>query len=468
MAPRVIPPPPWEQQGTQASVPPPPWEQEQAAPPTRLEQLQAMPKPTAFQREAAKHIRDTQMGQTQATYEQDISNAKARAAGQAAEMLPFAALAPMTGGTSLAAGAGIMAAAGVAGGLAREGTKAAMGSSEIPQTPAAVAKTLGIDAATGVLGEVGGRATGKVLKELLPRLVIRSAAKDQMGKTALTQMFDQTRSQISQVAGNASVDVTNAYHTALNELSALPSGTGKLGGRLTQMSEKANAIFSDIRKDVGLAGGSVAKSTQQPLDALIEMRGRLNQIAWDQSAVTGREGAILQRFADNLDKDIRAGLAAVGGDATALYNQANSILKIQTRQEIGTRVVEDALKRMASRGIYAGTAGGLGGGYLGYRRGGPVGAIKGAAEGAVAGAALGAASVVPSKLSAWAVDYINSNPAAKAELSRAIDFYMKGDTANWAASASRAVTVAGIRDHVKEAIRHPETLSDAAPPAPAQ
>src|SRR5438128_492093 len=93
---------------------------------------------------SAANIRNIQHEQAVATQEQGEQDAYGRAAGQATEMLPFAVAAPFTGGASLGVGLGLMGAAGVAGGLMREGTRAAMGSSEIPQTPKALAATLGI------------------------------------------------------------------------------------------------------------------------------------------------------------------------------------------------------------------------------------------------------------------------------------------------------------------------------------
>lgn len=470
MAEGVVPPPPWEEEAKKKGIPPPPWEAPESTF-SRIEQLKAKAPKGEVARKARTHLTNIGMAQSAATQEQEEKNAYARAAGQAAEMLPFAAAAPFTGGVSLAAGgglvgataaAGLMGAAGLAGGLARIGVKSKMGSSEIPQTPKQVAAELGVDVATGMLGEATGRGIGKIFKEIIPKLVVRSAAKDQLGRTLLTQSFDQTRQQLSQATSNMHVDVTSSYLKFFDEMGTLPKGMGKLGKRLTQLTEKEQAIFSDVAKDLNVAQGTV--SNLQPLDALVEMRGRLNQIAWDKDVLTPRGQAILQRFADNLDNDIKAGLKGAGPEAEALYAKANAIWKIQKRQEIGTKVVEDALQRMTTRGVYAGTAGAAGGGYAGYRRGGVAGAAKGALEGAVAGAAIGASTAAPPKISAWVLERLMAHPQASVQIKKAIDFYAKGESANAAAAASRAVTLAKIRNDIKEAIRHPEVIAPTVPP----
>jgi hypothetical protein len=91
-------------------------------------------------------------------------DAYGRAAGQAAEMLPFAA-APFTAGTSLPA---VLPSwvAGVAGILMREGTKAAIGSGD-PADAQRTCHTLGADAVTGWLGEAAAEDS-RVLKEAVP------------------------------------------------------------------------------------------------------------------------------------------------------------------------------------------------------------------------------------------------------------------------------------------------------------
>lgn len=440
---RVIPPPPWEAEAKNKGIPPPPWEEK---PKKRF--------PVGSQsRRSEANIRNIQVEQAAADQKQGERDAYGHALGQAAEMLPFAVAAPFTGGASLPVGLGLMSAAGVAGGLMREGTKAVVGSSDIPQTPKALAATLGVDAVTGMVGEATGRGIGAVFKELIPKLVVRSAAKDQLGRTLLTQAFDKTRGEISTLAPGVHADVTGSYLKFFNEVATLPAGTGKLGARLTKLTPKAQAIFSDVGKDLNIAQGTV--SNAQPLDALIEMRGRLNQIAWDKEALGGREQAIMQRFADNLDKDIRSGLRTVGPEAEALYNKANAIWKIQMRQEIGTRVVENALSRMTSRGLGAGVIGGVGGGIYGGRKGGVEGAVKGAAEGAIGGAAIGMASAAPPKISAWVLERLMAHPQAAKEVGKAIDFYAKGQTDNAASAIIRGVTVARIRNDIKAALEQP-------------
>lgn len=417
-----------------------------------------------------------QYEQSQASATQDIRNKVSGVVGDVAAAAPFALAAPLTGGMSMLGTTAVMGGLGVLGGAMREAVKDIGGSTEVPKTPQDMAKTLGIDFFTGAIAEPTGylagkaaKGLGKIFAEQIPQLVVRSAAKHEMGKALLDQAFDATRAEISNVAPGVHVDVTGSYLKFFDDVSSLPRGKGHLGTRLTQLSDKAQGIFSDVGKDLKIAQGTT--SALQPLDALIEMKGRINQIAHDVSTLTGREGPIFQRFAKNLDDDIRAGLKSVGPDAEALFNRANNILKVQKQQDVGLKVVELALKRGAYLSAWGGMAGVVGG-----RKGGLEGMGKGFLEGAFAGGTMGAVSALGPRMSShilasqkigpWVLERLGADPRSRAAFNKAVDFYMKGQTTDAGLQAARAFGIAGIRNDIKEALKQTSAEPEPAMIAP--
>jgi len=416
-------------------------------------------------RRSEANLRNIALEQSKATFEQEKADAESHALGQAAEMLPFAAAAPFTGGASLGAGLGLMGAAGVAGGLMREGTKAAMGSSQIPQTPKALAQTLGVDAVTGMVGEGVGRIGTKVVTALIPQLIQRSAVAHTLGHDALQKSWDATRGELDTLTSGTYVDVTGAYHKFHDAMAALPKGEGATGTALTAFKDKVATVLNNVSKDLKISGGGT--SVKQRLDSLIEMKGQLNSIAWDKelNQGAGRQLTRLKALADDLNGQIKAAIKTLpnADEAMALYDKSNSFMKILNSQNVGLIMTEKMLGRMFSRGaIGAAALGGIGG-YEGYRKGGITGALEYGAAGAVSGAAAGAMQAAVPRISTWVFELMAKHPKTASYVKEAIELYGKGESENANALMVRAAGVAEVRDAIKEAIRHPAVLNPEQP-----
>lgn len=442
----------------------------------RISELKAAAPKGEVARKAATHLRSMGVAQTAATYEQEKKDAYARAAGQAAEMLPFAAAAPFTGGLSWAGGAALMGGAGLAGGLMREGTKAIMGSSETPKSTKEIATTLGVDSLTGALAEPVGRIGTKLITGLIPTILKRSAVRHELGRDLLQKSWDTVRGKLDNLTSNHFVDVTSSYNKFKDMMDTLPKGTGKTGAALTAFKEKIGNLLNDVSADLKVGGAGTTVS--QRLDALIEMKGQANAIAWDAelNRGAGRQMQRVKQFVGDLDKDIRTAIKTLpdAKEAEALFNEANAHMKILNRQSAGVIMTEKALGYMARRGALGAAIGAAGGaGYGGHKGGLRTAAIYGL-EGAAAGATFGLTEAAIPRMSTWALDFMAHHPKTADDVRRAINFYIRGDEGKASALMVRAASVAEVRDAIKEVFRHPSTIAPTQtpeqmqPPATAQ
>ena len=403
---------------------------------------------TAAQRESKRRIANIGVEQAAADQKQGDINAKTKFAGQMAEALPFAAAAPFTGGMALLPALGTMAAAGAAGGALREGIKATGGSNEIPKSMGDLALTLGIDAATGAAGEGLGRGIGAVGKTLLPKLIVRSAAKAAQGRALLEDAFVQTRNKLYQTLQGATgvapkIDIEPALQTAYDSLAHLPRAGGQFGQRFGGMTPAGKEIVSAIESDLLLTGGSVAN--MQPLDGIIRAKSSLQRAAWQESGLSVEEKNTFKSLANDLDKEIKKGLVQAGPEAQTLYQKSQDLMILERKRDLATDFAETAIRRLGGKAV----VGGLVGGGAGYEKGGIGGAIKGAA----AGAAVGAAAAATPRLSSLVLEQAMSHPEAVKILGKALDFAVKGEKGRASELALRAFVVAGARNTIKEAIR---------------
>jgi len=313
---------------------------------------------TDFQRRSRQRLADLQTQTGAANYAQDMSNAKGEFAGQVAAAVPLGIAAPLTGGASLAGGLAMAGAAGATGGLLRETTKGAFGSNDIPMTGKEIAKTLSLDAVLGVAGEGGGRAISGFSKQLVPKLIQRAAAKTEAGANILEQQFAQTREKLytlAKDAGDPKVNLGTELSDAYDKLMTIPKGVGKIGQRFAGMSPKAAEVMGDIQNALELSGGGVGKD--QPLSALIRMKGDLAQFAWKEPTLSAEERQIFKGLAGSVDRKLRDALGAVGGDAAkGLLSDANALLKTQREYNVGLDLMETALRKTTIRGAIANVA----------------------------------------------------------------------------------------------------------------
>lgn len=436
-----------------------------------------------------------QYEQAQASATQDIKNYVGRAAGETAAMVPFAIAAPMTAGTSLAAGAGIMGAAGLASGLAREGTKKAIGSSEVPKGWD-LAKAVGADVAWGASGEATGRGLFLAASQL-PKAIEHAANKSAAGKALLEKAYAGIRSELDAVVGKRPVNVERPLLDAKRRLEALPEGKGAFGEQFTGLTGKAEETYSNIVEGVKAkreaakatksltklkarqtklenvtsgvqAGEAVAKtgremiaemeaklekingriSSHQPLDALIEIKGNAQQMAYGPTTNV-RERPVFRDMAETLDKIIKEQIA---GDpqAAALYKRANDLGKTVFQVPVASTMAQRFIHSYASRLVGYSIFGAGAGAYFGHS---PMAAAAGAAAGA--GVSVG----VP-KLATLILQQTMDHPKAAAELSKGIEFFMRGDVGRARDMADRAFVMAGVRETVKEWIKQNQPPPD--------
>lgn len=393
-------------------------------------------------KKARVHLANLQTETAGAEYKQEMSNIKGKAIGQAAAMVPFAVAAPFTGGASLPVGLGLMGAAGLAGGTANETVKALFGSTEMPESGKALALSLGLDAALGAAGEGTGRAIGSIGFTLLPKLIERSAAKAEAGKLVLTQAFGDTRNALYQIVGKKPVNVGPMLNDAYQALARLPKGTGAMGKRFSGPTGPASELLANLEADLGLTGGKIA--AEQPLDALVRMKGSLSQMAHKEAGLNDEEGLIVKQLVRKLDAKLKEEMKPFGPVAEALYKKSNAIMETQKEHLAIVDITEKAMKTMVGRA----TAGGLFGGGVGmYRTRG----VAGAAEGAAIGALAGAASTLPPKLSTLIIEQTMSHPQASTLMRRAAKFAIEGREGQATTLALRAMGMAGARETIKAA-----------------
>lgn len=398
-------------------------------------------------KKARVNLANLQGETTKANYEQDISNIKGKAVGEAAAMAPFAAAAPFTGGASLGVGLTLMGAAGLVGGTARETAKALLGSTEMPESGKVLALGLGLDAGLGMAGEGTGRAISSVGLTLIPKLIQRSAAKAEAGKMVLDQAFGDARNALYEIVGKTPVNVGPMLNDAYQALGKLPKGAGSMGKRFSGPTGPASEILGALEADLGLAGGKIA--ADQPLDALVRMKGSLSQMAFKESGLNTEERLIVKQLVTKLDKTLKEEMKPIGPVAEALYKKANDLMIVQKERSAAVQMAERAMKTMVGRAM----AGGLMGGGVGmYKSRG----LTGAAEGAALGALAGATSTLPPKLATLILEQTMSHPEAAPLYRKAIKFFVEGSEGPAVALATRAMLLAGARDTIKAAKEAPD------------
>lgn len=413
--------------------------------------IKATPQLGDVSKQARKNMANNLAAQTAGQYDQDIADARGQFAGTALAAVPAAAAAPFTAGASLPAAMGIAAGAGALGGLAREGTKAAFGSNELPQGKADLAKTLAVDAVLGAAGEGFGRAIAGATRSLAPKLLERAASKFEAGQNLLEQTFVDTRGQLTaeiRAAGRPPIDVGNTLETLYNKLTRLPRGSGKFGHRFSDPTNKAAEVIGLLEEDMATAGGGIA--SKQPLDSLIRVKGSLQRMAWKEKSLSAEERQAFKQAAVSLDGAIRKGLAEIGGEAPALYERSLDLMKTQVGNEGAVQVAENFLKSIGGR-LAAGAA--IGGAAGGYQQKSATGALAGAAGGALLAGTLNAAAA---KTIPWMLETTLSHPQAGKVLKEAIGFAAAGEMGRAHVLAARAFGMARIRQTLKDWAETPD------------
>lgn len=319
--------------------------------------------------QARYNLANLQHESATANYQQDVADAKANAAGQAAAMLPFAVTAPLTGGASLAAGTAAMAGAGLAGGLAREGTKLAMGSSDIPKSKEDLALNLGVDALVGAGTEFGlrGIASGaaKLGGPVWERLVTRSAQKSEEGLMKLADLSTAAHQQVEGMVAGKVANVQPVYRKFLDSIAKVPKGVGQTGQQMAggaggRIGELVDAMSNDI------ASGTV----NQPLDAAIRMHRTATEIGWHPDAGQAQEYSTAAR---TLAKDLRD---TITNNMNPVEKQAFEAAKDLTIERKRFDAASEVARFVVKKAIY-GTIGAGVGGIVDGKEGAAIGGLAG-------------------------------------------------------------------------------------------
>jgi hypothetical protein len=381
-----------------------------------------------------------------------------KGAGLVAAGAPGAVLAPFTAGQSLLPAMAMMGGAGLAGGALREGVERTLGSTG--KTGTELAKDLALDTFLGGVGEGAARGLATFAGSMIPKLVQRSAAKTETGQNLLEMAFTQGRQKlydVAQAAGNPSVNVEGALRQAYDGLAKIPKGSGPVGQRFSGLTPKAAELLQDIGDQLALAKGGV--SSEQPLDALIRIKGSVSQAAWKEATLAPEERQVFKTLAGKLDESLRPALKAAGGDdAVGLLNDVNQIAKTQRQYSVGLDLMERALRSGAGRAAIGAVTGGAYGGV----RGGPTGAV----EGAIGGAVAGAVTNLPRQAATWALERAMNNPEAAQAMKNAINSYIGGREGQAGVLASRAFALSGVREHLKDFFTNASQETAPAPVSP--
>ncbi len=300
---------------------------------------------TAFQRQAAQRKADIGVAQTKAGYESDIGTAKGKAAGDIAKGVALGGASLLTGGLAAPAAMGLMGAAGVGAATLDETLRAHFGSEDIPKSGWALAKKLGLEGTLSAAGEGGARAVGQGLKylgkEMMPGLIMRSAAKAQEGQNVLKRVqqnsLDQLRDFV-RVKGNPVVDLG----------ADLKQFFTTLGKRATGESSAFDAAMKPVYQKLGKAGQGVLD--KQPLDALMEIKSDLSHVTYKVPGMNTDEFKALEGLTNAVDSKIMSHLERLGGSAaTKVYRNYKAFTEQVKMDSAAMDLADSGIKKLLGK-----------------------------------------------------------------------------------------------------------------------
>ncbi len=424
-------------------------------------------------KKAAARKLGIEVEQTKAGYEQDVRNAWAKFAGDVSKTLPVAATLA-TGGLGAIPAAGVLGLAGAASGSYEEAARLALGAtdtagyegvfgtgakkaptpSEQPaQSPAQLAKRIGIDALLSTTTEVGGRLTGKLLaaagRKVWEPMIARAAAKSDAGERVLAgyggKLLNKLRAADA-ATGNAPVSIQKE----LDDLEAAIA-LRKTGPSDTFKGFWGRSRTSPPALSPGSPGSGMAEKIAEwqakgaTASGLAEIKGSLSQAAFKRAGFNHEEEEALKVFAEKIDEKLHREFGRIGGTkAQEIYKGYKETIA-QTRRFSGALTFgEQAIQRFSYRTAY-GYA--LGGGALGAAEGGRRGGIEGAAKGAVVGAAAGAGFKTLEQRAAPALlAHMLADKEAGPLTRHAMNLIEKGDIKQAWSVFNRALAQVGVRE----------------------
>jgi hypothetical protein len=368
---------------------------------------------TAFQKQAAANKLGLDVQTHAADMENEIGTAKGKAFGDIAQGAVLGGATLATGGMAAGAAIPYMGLAGLAGGTAKESIKAGFGSTDLPKSPAALARNLGLEAVMGAGGDAAARGIGAGLKyigsEAIPALAMRSAAKAEAGQQTLVRLqqdsFDQLRTFVRD-KGNPTVDIGNDLHNLFQALRQRATGSSQ--------------AFKDAIQPVVSKLGSASKGTlgQQPMDALMEIKTDLNHIAYKVKGMNSDEMVALRNLADQVDKKITDQIGTLGGPAAKKVYANYKAFTEQIRTDDAVLAgVSSALQKTFSKS-----------GILGM----------------VPGVDAAMDSVIRSKAAPWVLEHLFSNEQTAGLMKQAMAMAAKGDERAVQRAIEAAINTSGV------------------------
>lgn len=287
--------------------------------------------------------------QTKSQYESDIGEAKGKAAGDIAKGAVLGGATLATGGLAAPAAMGLMGAAGILAGVTDETLKAHYNSPDMPTSGKALALKLGLEGTLSAAGEGGARAIGQSLKyvgkEMMPGLIMRSAAKAEQGQQVLVKTqqntFDQLRTFVRD-KGNPTIDLGGELKQFFSALDKRATGT--------------SAVYKEAMKPVyaklGTAGGGFLD--KQPLDALMEIKSDLSHVAYKTNGMNTDEIVALRNLTDQVDRKITNAVDSLGGSAAKkVYSNYKSFTEQIAKDSALMSMAEGGVKKVLGKAIGA-------------------------------------------------------------------------------------------------------------------
>lgn len=388
-----------------------------------LSKLYVPAKRTAFQQQAASRGLGINVAQNAATMDEEISNAKGKAASDIGKAGVLGAAALSTGGLAAGPAAAMMGGAGAIGSLLGENVKAGYGSTDIPQSGPALARRMGLEAAISAGGEGAMRLGGQILKkvgtELFPAIVMRSAAKAEAGQQALVRVqqdsFDQLRSFVRD-NGNPTVDIGDNIKNMFSAVRDRATGTSQA------FKEATKPVFAKLWKAAEQTGGSLEK---QPLDALMEIKTDLSHIAYKVKGMNSDEMVALRNLADGVESKIKGALTDLGGDAAnKVYSNYKAFTEQIRADNTTLDVAETGLKK-----------------------------LLGKAAGYVPGVDTAIDGIIRGKVAPWALEHMFSNPKTAGLVKDAMSMAGKGDHVGAQRAFEAAVNTSDVGSLLKDFLK---------------
>jgi hypothetical protein len=371
--------------------------------------------------------------QTAAQYESDIGTAKGKAASDIAQGVVLGGAALMTGGLAAGPAAALMGTAGVGSAAIGETLKAGAGSTDVPKSAKGLAMKLGLEGVLSAGGEVGVRAVGQGLKylgkEVLPALVMRSAAKAEQGQQALVKVQQDSFAQLRTFVrdkGNPTVDIGDNIVQFFGKLKERATGSS------ATFKESMKPIFAKFWKAAESTGGSLEK---QPLDALMEIKTDLSHIAYKTKGMNTDEMVALRDLADQVDGKIVKHLDKLGGDAAKkVYTNYKAFTEQIRRDDGALSVAETGLKKLLGK-----TAGYIPG-------------VDATIDGVIRG-----------KAAPWALEHLFSNEKNAGLVKKAINMESIGEHRQAQVAFEAAVNASGVGTLLKDWFKPQKETQNAAP-----